>query len=106
MKSSKKVKPVKAIEQLFKQLSNVEIKVTQDDIDVAEQGSSMYCPIAYAAKRVFNTDEVDVASTLDVSTDELSESLVYELPQKATRFIEDFDDGKTVKPFTFIARLG
>lgn len=65
------------------------------------QPTPSFCPIALASYRVFGPDayiSVD-RSTIDINGEE------YNLPKKAQRFVERFDDEGKVKPFSFCIRL-
>lgn len=86
------------------------IEVTADDIRLGEPREACLCPIALAVARLLDTapvnEEVVVGVLMLLAT--LPDDLTfteYELPEEATRFICDFEDGKTVLPFTFTARL-
>jgi hypothetical protein len=90
----------------------MKIEVTQKDIKngTDRKESFYFCPIALAVKRKMNT-------ICDANTDcsvivygDCIEILVdysyriYKLTAKAKEFIQRFDEGKKVKPFTFEAR--
>ena len=72
------------------------VTVTQAHIDSGERKSSSSCPIAQACVGM-GYDDVTVDDTL------LLDGIEYKLPTEASRFIEDFDDGMEVAPFTFCA---
>lgn len=86
----------------------MKIEVTLRDIKAARKYQETmksgvdHCPVAIAARRVFKKkiwvwaiDELGVHLTNDY------EFAIYKLPVEATTFIEDFDAGIKVEPFTF-----
>jgi hypothetical protein len=76
----------------------MKIDVTQEDIanGVREDGTS--CPIALACERAgLYAPNVDN----EIATDEGN----YNMTAEAIRFIEDFDSGQPVKPFSFETEL-
>ena len=85
----------------------MKIKVTKQDIKngTGNEKELEYCPIAFAIKRQMKTyfyikvygDNIQIL-TVDHSY------RYYKLPKKAKDFIQKFDEGKEVKPFTFEAR--
>jgi hypothetical protein len=80
----------------------ITITVTQDDIDNGVRAAPCLCPIALAAQRKYPYVSVGTF-TISVGAD-ASREKVYRMPLKASRFIEDFDQGRLVEPFTFTAR--
>lgn len=72
------------------------IRVTQKDIDkgcVADGGN---CPVARALKRVFHTYKVGVyGSEIGIR------NRVFRVPTVARKFINAFDSGTVVHPFSF-----
>jgi len=80
----------------------MEINVTQGDIDAGDRCNGYHCPIALAVRRRLAMDMIQVSpSILEVYIDNTWKS--YSLPKEATEFIQNFDKGKEVHPFTFIA---
>jgi hypothetical protein len=73
----------------------VKIKVTQEDIAMGSKNDCFYCPIALALKR---HEFVRVHVGTDVF---YADNHPYPLNKKAVKFIERFDSGKPVKPFSF-----
>lgn len=73
------------------------IHVTQDDISRGLKNDCCRCPIALAiepfGRRLF-------VNEYSISYDRFEEYGI-ELPKIAVQFIEDFDDYKPVKPFSF-----
>lgn len=74
----------------------MKIHVTKEDIKNGERFDCHRCPIALAATRAGLTD-VDV-DYLTISANQETHTL----PDNAVCFIDRFDDGESVKPFTFI----
>jgi hypothetical protein len=85
----------------------MKIKVTKRDIEnsAGYEESLEYCPIAFAVKRQMKTD-----CGIKVYGDDIQILTIghpyrfYKLPKKAKDFIQKFDEGKEVKPFTFEAK--
>lgn len=83
---------------------NVKIEVTENDIKRGKQGDGKSCAIALATKRVLG-DHPDVDDG-GISVHVAGYDHLYNIPDKATKFINKFDDDKKrVKPFSFVARL-
>lgn len=78
----------------------LKIKVTGEDIEKGRPRNGERCPIARAAKRVLK--KVSSVSEHNIifhhTTDNAGDC---QLPRAANRFVNRFDDDKTVKPFTF-----
>ena len=91
-------------------MKQLTITVTQDDIDMGVMGDSCQCPIALATQRllldadVVTVGHVTVGATAiyDGLSDDGEYSDVYMLPYGAQIFIQDFDRGNMVEPFTFV----
>lgn len=79
-------------------------KIIKKDIKHGERNSCADCPIALAVKRMLKLDNVLVYSHVRVIDNSLK-ATYYKLPKKATDFILKFDEGHTVKPFTFELRV-
>lgn len=78
------------------------VNITKADIENGIKLTSKYCPIALAAKRAFKSPLISVLSlTGIIKSYPTRKSHYYELPNKATDFIWDFDRGHDVKPFRF-----
>lgn len=72
-------------------LETYRIEVTSEDIERGVPDNCHHCPIALAARRAgLNTPEVDSA---------FLNGMV--LPDAATEFILDYDNGEPVEPFSF-----
>lgn len=85
-------------------VSTVTVTVTREHIDQGEQRSCSNCPIALAFDAAI-PDALDSSVTggyASVWTD-LRRVVTYELPIEAREFIQDFDEGSPVSPFTFEA---
>ncbi len=80
-----------------------EISVTAEDIARGKRGSCGECPIALAVARALGkATDVKVTCVFAYIRHNLRDATtVYALPGKATRFIDAFDDGEPVEPFTF-----
>jgi hypothetical protein len=81
----------------------VEIPVTQLDIDLSRKllkntpFHGDHCPIALAIRAAFPGSEARV----DADSMVLYDGISIDLPLEAETFIDDFDNGLSVKPFTF-----
>lgn len=79
----------------------MKITVTESDISNGNAGDEQRCPIALAFQRTAGLTDCSVSDRMVVFT--WKKGLRYRsLPPKARHFIEDYDGGKTVKPFSFI----
>lgn len=76
----------------------MKIEVTEDDIKNGKKNNLENCPIFLVLKRM-NLKNLYVTANyiglMDSTGDKIS------LPESATRFIYDFDNGKDVKNFEF-----
>ena len=86
------------------------ISVTQEDIAAGKPGEACLCPIARAVARLLAADLSEEPAVVGPSVllavmagDDTTTQ--YDLPEEAATFIGRFDNGHTVKPFTFTARL-
>jgi hypothetical protein len=77
------------------------IEVTERDVKVGVQRDPFACPIARALKRAFRATEVSVGTSIA----DVDERRGLQLPKRAQNFIERFDEGKTMKPFSFRLRV-
>lgn len=78
-------------------MPRITLEVTQEDIDKGRQEDGEACAIACTLKR-FGYKHVNV----DGETIWLGGVKDYELPKKAQKFIDKFDEDKSsVKPFSF-----
>lgn len=76
------------------------IEVTEDDIKRGNQYSCYTCPIALAVCRLFPDANVQVSSyRITVETGDGFE--YFYLPREAKNFIQNFDGGRSVQPFSF-----
>lgn len=77
-----------------------QITVTQEDITNGFPGSYTSCPVALALRRVFPEEGVDVDSdSLIIGDREVETS------EAVGGFMEEFDEGSPVEPFTFTLEL-
>lgn len=76
----------------------VRIEVTQEDIDKGKHGA-MSCPVARATSRAFGYSVAVWGDYIDVR--KTTSKTVFCAPGEVGRFIDAFDSGRTVKPFTF-----
>ena len=74
------------------------IEITQEDIDRGMRGRSDFCPVALALRRKWPEAEMGCFAC------DLGNRLVL-VPELVSKFVEDFDSGKPVKPFTFEIEL-
>lgn len=82
---------------------SIEVIVTREDIEKGVPESDELCPVALAVKRLFGFDWVYVGiggCFIDIDN---SEGKRFSLPIEARDFIRDFDNGKEVNPFIFMA---
>lgn len=79
--------------------TKVKFNVTQGDIEKGKPNDSMWCPIGLCGKRT-----LEQCVQVGVREIEINHH-IYDLPKKAGKFIEDFDEQRPVKPFSFVLRL-
>lgn len=73
----------------------MKIQITKKHIKQGKKGRVTLCPIALACKECgFERVRID-AETFEI------DGCSGNLPPDAIGFVDDFDDGKPVKPFTF-----
>jgi hypothetical protein len=85
-------------------MKKITIDVTQDDIKEGEKASAEFCPIACAVRRLFPDSYIRVDDLLEVGPDDSDkDSEYYDLPESALEFIHNFDIGRHVEPFSFVA---
>jgi hypothetical protein len=80
------------------------INVTAEHIAKGEHDSCRFCPVALAMKEAFPDAElvaVDSAHVTMGGGPRRGGWIELDLPDAATRFIEAFDVGDPVQPFTF-----
>lgn len=78
------------------------IKVTQEDIDGGITDDMRLCPIALAVRRITKEDLVEVdENTIYIETIIGRSPKLYKTSKTAKKFIQDFDAGEKVKPFSF-----
>ncbi len=80
------------------------IFVTKKHIKKGKRRKMLSCPIALALKQKFKDQEPEVSSE-EVALWSNGDQQFYTLPQKAQKFVEDFDEGKKVKPFIFCLNI-
>jgi hypothetical protein len=78
-------------------MRTVTVKITADDIAAGETVSANNCPIALALKRHFPRRKEIAVGDWSIRLG----STVIGIPKKAERFLDRFDDGKRVRPFSF-----
>lgn len=76
------------------------INVTQEDIEMGSPSLCYNCPIAWAAKRAIAGSFAAVDGIKMVIESEEKRTR-YWLPEEARKFVDDFDSGRPVKPFSF-----
>lgn len=83
--------------------NKITINVTQTDIDEGRIRNCYECPIAKAAYRSFpGAYEIAVGRILTVDlTGDFNSIQRYCIPDIARKFMNDFDCGKDVEPFSF-----
>lgn len=79
----------------------MKVSVTQDDIDHGERHCCERCPVARAIRRVIGDMPVVEVERDNVTIGPLGGWTYATLPTRATKFIDRFDVGLKVAPFTF-----
>jgi hypothetical protein len=74
------------------------INVTQDHIDNGKKGTANRCPIALAIKDAFGPA---VRVYVSITAYQIGPVKDRPLPPEAITFIQKYDRGSTVKPFSF-----
>ena len=82
-------------------MKTIRVSVTKRDIAVGKRGSSYECPIALACRRLGKRWII----TIDAARNAKSFKWIANMPDKAQRFIERFDKGRPVRPFTFTLKM-
>lgn len=82
-------------------MSTLKVRVTRDDIRNGRKNDCARCPVARAVRRLGYAKIAVCPSEILVNR---PTQQTFRNPQKARRFINAFDAGKPVKPFTFMAR--
>lgn len=86
----------------------IQIDVTQDDIDSGRRRGSRSCPIARAARRALPTGVIVKVGTFSVEIRSVSGIAEWENPKAVRGFIAAFDTfgPAAVEPFSFSVELG
>lgn len=87
----------------------IKIEVTEEDIKDGVRENVKQCPVARAVLRQLDFAEVVEVSMggIDINFDVPGRKFIrYKIPKKVMRFIQRFDEGKSVKPFSFVLREG
>jgi hypothetical protein len=74
------------------------INVTQDDIDKGEPCRAFCCPIALAIERQTKALPESVVVYRQIT---IGSKFIMDSPPEVLNFIDKFDDGKNVEPFSF-----
>lgn len=85
-------------------MSVVSVRVTSDDIASGKRKDACHCPVALALKRAYPESEIFAGDDGELYTYQAPAAprvRVASLPPVANRFIEEFDDGYAVQPFSF-----
>lgn len=81
------------------------IEVTEKHIKKGNPEDPFNCPVALAVRAVTKKPIVGVVEDrIILADDEYSDQTKFVVPKKVTRFIERFDDGKSVQPLSFSLR--
>lgn len=81
----------------------MKIHVKRKHIKAGKKGDPYYCPIALAIKELKpNYQHIHVGGC-DISYIHKDTEYWLDLPEEASDFIDNFDEGDKVKPFTFKA---
>lgn len=91
------------------EIKEIEINVTQEDIEKGVRNDAMHCPIARAFSRALEPHNLNIG-TLTVQYEDVlfgnkEAAASYDLPQEAGVFVLAFDHNDQVKPFRFKAKL-
>lgn len=81
------------------------INVTAEDIANGQPHRCSWCPVALALRRHLLAAKVSVASKIIVTLED-GTGFVKDTPLEACNFIRDFDNGRSVIPFTFDLPVG
>lgn len=91
----------------------VKVSVTENDIRRGLRNDASHCPVARALYRRFRVHGKGVAMLVDVGdgqlllnriytdTDTITAVLHEDMPVSVQKFVDAFDAGRSVKPFTF-----
>lgn len=82
----------------------MKVEITKSLIKRGERASCVDCPVALAINKTFKLHHASVDNGCAMAVDKNNKTIYFKLPKKAKNFIERFDDGKRVKPFTFELR--
>jgi hypothetical protein len=88
-------------------MKTVEVSVTAEHIAGGEPDSCWGCPIALAAMDAIPNFDVTV-NRFQIGIDEIDGKIAptwVDLPDEAVTFIDRFDDGEPVEPFTFTMQV-
>jgi hypothetical protein len=87
------------------------IEVTGDDVRDGIKGSCIYCPIARALRRCLDVEDpygvqvnrefVVISGSPAVADGRYVRPGVHDLPASASQFVQSFDAGAAVEPFSF-----
>ena len=77
----------------------VELDVTQKDIDRGVAGDPWECPLARAFNRAVKKRKCEVGDSIGIG------DVNYITPSKLLKFIKSFDDFERVKPFKAVLNL-
>ena len=81
------------------------IRVTKKNIKYGKPNTTDFCPIALAVKSKIKTSNVSVdGETIELTSSRFN-GAIYDLPVRAQKFVDRFDTGDSVKPFSFTATL-
>lgn len=84
-------------------METITITVTQEDIDKGCRLNPCGCPIALAVKRLNKWEMVSVGNGINVWKDNNQSHYHADLPFSARHFMQLFDLGHKIPPFTFTA---
>jgi len=83
--------------------NTLKVNVRASHIARGEREQCETCPIALAI-RAITRRRAQVSDLIEVDTQPGMTHRFYTMPKKAHKFIARFDAGRTVRPFTFVAR--
>lgn len=82
----------------------VKVNVTQKHIKMGIPNEGASCPIACALQELYPDAEIDVEGTRVIVTPPTPAQMTFTLAGNARKFIDRFDDGKSVKPLKVVLR--
>ena len=86
------------LDDVIDQPHEIQVHITQNDIELGVRDNVLSCPISIAVKRQFPDWTVTTNLCFIYLVNE-SNHLAFTMPEDGFRFVKDFDLGRNVKPF-------